>query len=217
LRYYKDQILACDFFTVETIWRKTIYGLFFIELGTRHVHLAGCTTAPDSTWVTQQARQLIWNLDDGSKDISFLIHDNDKKFASSFDLVFLSEGIKVIYTPYQAPRTNSYAERWVRSAREECLDQILIFNENHLQRVLREHGQYYNHARPHQGIGQRFPVFVPGREQNHNGPIRRRNILGGVNHDYQRQPSAQIYTHGYVFYTVQDAKYLVLSVPIDRN
>jgi putative transposase len=181
---------------VETIWLKTIYVLFFIELRTRRVHLAGCTTAPDSTWVTQQARQLVWNLNDDSKEITFLIHDNDKKFASSFDIVFSSEKIEIVHIPFQAPRANSFAERWVRSVREECLDQILIVNENHLRRVMKEYGEYYNHTRPHQGIGQRFPVSVPGRDRTTKGPIRRRNILGGVIHDYYRQPSSQIYTHG---------------------
>ncbi len=81
LGHYKDQILACDFFTVETTRLKTINVLYFIELGTRRIHLAGCTTNPDSTWVTQQSRQLVWNLDDNPKEIAFLIHDNDKKFA----------------------------------------------------------------------------------------------------------------------------------------
>jgi len=177
-------------------WLKTIYVLFFIELGTRRIHLAGCTTAPVSAWITQQARQLVWNLNDDSKEFTSLIHDNDKKFTSAFDLVFSSEKVKILHTPCQAPRVNSFAERWVRSVREECLDQILILNENHLDRVLKEYDQYCNHARPHQGIGQRFPVSVPGREQNRNGPIRRRNILGGIIHDYQRQPSSQVYTNG---------------------
>ena len=170
--------------------------LFIIELGTRRVHLAGCTTTPDSTWVTQQARQLVWNLNDDSKEFAFLIHDNDKKFASPFDIVFSSEEIEIVHTPFQAPRANAFAERWVRSVREECLDQILILNENHLRRVLKEYGEYYNHARPHQGIGQRFPVSVPRRERSTKGPIRRRDILGGVIHDYYRQPSSQVSTNG---------------------
>jgi putative transposase len=99
---YKDQILACDFFTVETIWLKTIYVLFN-ELGTRRVHLAGCTTQPDTTWVTQQARQLVWNLKDDGQIMAFLIHDNDKKFSSSFEIVFSSEEIEIVHTPYKAP------------------------------------------------------------------------------------------------------------------
>jgi putative transposase len=90
---------------VETIWLKTIYVLFFIKLGTRRIHLAGCTTNPNKTWVTQQARQLVWDLKDNDRDMmAFLIHDNDTKFTSSFDSVFSSEGAEILHTPYQAPR-----------------------------------------------------------------------------------------------------------------
>ena len=119
------------------MWLKTIYTLFFIDLGTRRVHLAGCTTSPDATWVTQQARQLVWNLKDYSQDIAFLIHDNDNKLSSSFDTVFSSEGIEIVHTPFQAPRANAFTERWVRSVRQECLDPILILNESHFRRVLK--------------------------------------------------------------------------------
>ena len=185
--HYNDQILACAFFAVETIWLKTIYVLFFIELGTRRVRMAGCTTKPNTIWVTQQARQLVWELQDESQDMAFLIHDNDKKFSSSFDAVFDSTGIEIVSTPYQAPQANAYAERWVRSIREECLDHILIVNKRHLFRVLREYIEYYNQARPHQGIGQRFPVSAPQRSTK--GTIRRRNVLGGIIHDYYRQSS----------------------------
>ena len=190
LGHYKGQILACDFFTVETIWLKTIYVLFFIELGTRRVHLAGWTTNPNATRVTQQARQLVWYLKDDPQDMAYLIHDNDTKFSSSFDTVFYSEGIKTVHTPFRAPRANAFAERWVRSIREECLDHILILNESHLCRVLKEYLEYYNHARPHQGIDQGFPVSGPIRTPR--GPVRRRDVLGGVIHDYYRQPSALV-------------------------
>ena len=185
LEHYKGQILACDFFTVETIWLKTLYVLFFMELGTRRIHGAGCTTNPDKSWVSQQARQFIWDLKDNDRDMVFLIHDNDTKFTSSFDNVFSSESIEIIHTPYQAPRANAFAERWVRSVREECLNHILVLNENHLRRVLKEYTQYYNHARPHQGLGQHFPISGPMR--NNEGIIRRRDILGGVIHDYYWQ------------------------------
>ena len=186
LGHYKNQVLACDFFTVETIWLKTIYVLFYIELGTRRIHLAGCTTNPDKTWVTQQARQQVWNVKDNAQNVAFLIHDNDKKFTASFDTVFSSEKMKVIHTPYQAPRANAFSERWVRTVREECLDQILIMDENHLRRVLKEYVEYYNHARPHQGINQHFPISGPARKTRR--PIRRRDIIGGMIHDYYRQP-----------------------------
>jgi hypothetical protein len=165
---------------------KTIYVLFFIELGTRRVHLAGCMPNPDTIWVTQQARQLVWNLKDDSQDIAFLIHDNDTKFTSSFDTVFSSEGIEIVHTPFQAPMANAFAEQWVRSVREECLDTILILSENHLRCVFKEYGKYYNHDRPHQGIDQRFPVS--GLDRCMKGPIHRRDILGGIIHDYYRQP-----------------------------
>ena len=123
---------ACDFFTVETAWLQTIYVLFFIELGTRCVHFAGCTTQPDSAWVNQQARQLMWALEDREPAMRYLIHDRDAKYSTSFNTVFKSEAIDIILTPYQAPIANAYAERWIRSVREECLDQLLILNEGHL-------------------------------------------------------------------------------------
>jgi len=196
LGHYKHQILACDCFTVETIRLQTIQNLFFIELGTRRVHLAGGMTDPDTTWVTQQARQLVWYLKDDAQDMAFLIHDNDKKLPSSFDTVFYSEGIEIVHTPYQAPRANAFAELWVRSVREECLDHILIMNENHIRRVLKEYAEYYNHAHPHQGIGQRFPVSVSRPERSTIAPIRRRDVLGGVIHDHHRQPSTPVSGNG---------------------
>ncbi len=136
LAHYKDQIVACDFFTVETAWLKTLYVVFFIELGSRRVQLAGCTANPTHTWVTQQARQLSWQIQDGSLPMRFLIHDRDAKFPPSFDTVFRSEDVEIIRTPAQAPSANAYAERWIRSVREECLDKILILGERHLYRVL---------------------------------------------------------------------------------
>jgi hypothetical protein len=116
-------MLACDFFTVETAWLTTIYVLFFIEIRTRRVHLAGCTTNPTSTWVTQQARNLVWILEDKDHKLRSLIYDRDRKFTCTFDDVLMSGNIEVIQTPFRAPKANAYAERWVRSVREECLDQ----------------------------------------------------------------------------------------------
>ncbi len=177
-------MIACDFFTVETAWLKTLYVLFFIELSSRRVHLAGCTAKPTRAWVTQQARHLSWQLQDGTVPGRFLIHDRDTKFASTFDTVFTSEDVKIIRTPVRAPNANAFAERWVRSVREECLDRIFILNERHLHRVLRTYVAYYNHARPHQGIEQRCPI--PLESAARDGPIERRDILGGVLHDYYR-------------------------------
>ena len=111
LRRHQDQLLACDFFTVETLLLKTVYVLFFIELGTRRVHLAGCTSHPTAAWVTQQARQLSWDLQDDVVSAHFLIRDRDAKFPDSFDTVLESEGFTIIQTPYRAPKANAFAER----------------------------------------------------------------------------------------------------------
>jgi hypothetical protein len=185
LKHYGDQLLACDFFTVETAWLRTLYVLFFIEIGTRQVHFAGCTAHPTAAWVTQQARQLIWKLQDEDKQMGFLIRDRDAKFPMSFDRVFLSEGIRILRTPYRTPVANAFAERWVRSVREECLDRLLILGDAHLRRVMQEYIEYYNHARSHQGIEQRCPIPIErGRKE---GPVKCRDVLGGVIHDYQRE------------------------------
>jgi hypothetical protein len=91
LSHYREQFLACDFFTVETAWLKTLYVLFFIELGSRRVHFAGCTAHPTAQWVTQQARQLTWTLEDEQQTMRFLIRDRDAKYTVSFDTVFEAE------------------------------------------------------------------------------------------------------------------------------
>jgi len=109
MSHYKDQILATDFFTVETIALKTLYVLFFIELGSRRVHISGVTPSPNQFWTSQQARNLLWEIDGADPSFRFLIHDNDKKFSTMFDTIFLSEGFHVIHTPYRAPNANGYA------------------------------------------------------------------------------------------------------------
>ena len=181
MAHYREQILACDFFTVETVWLQTIYVLFFIELGTRRVYFGGITSNPDQAWVSQQARQMVWKLSEGEKEMGILIHDNDSIFGGAFDAVFESEGIRVIKTPYRAPNANAVAERWVRTVREECLDQILVLSAGHLRRVLVEYVGYYNQSRPHQGIEQRTPIPV---DTIPDGTIRCRTILGGIVRDY---------------------------------
>ncbi len=180
-----DQVLACDFFTVETRCLTTLHILFFIELGTRRVHLGGCTAHPTAAWVTQQARQLAWTLHETGMSPRFLIHDRDAKFPPAFDTVFAAEGIEVVRTPYQTPTANAYAERWVRPAREECLDHLLIAGEGHLRRMLAAYVAHYNKARPHQGLGQDCPT--PLRAPHPQGPVQWRDVLGGLVHEYHRE------------------------------
>ena len=111
--------------------------LFFISLDRRRIEFVACTSKPTGAWVAQQARNLLMTLDDRQQPLRFLIHDRDAKFSSGCDHVFQSEGISVIRTPVQAPNANANAERWVGSARRECLDRLLIFSRRQLEHVLR--------------------------------------------------------------------------------
>jgi putative transposase len=141
LRRQSASLLACDFFTVETVMLRRLYVLFFIELGSRRVHLAGCTPNRSGAWVVQQARNL--SFTNVLERTRFLINDRDSKFTAAFDEVFRSEGITVIQTPVQAPQANAYAERFVRTVRNECLDWLLILGRRHLEHVLRIYVQHY--------------------------------------------------------------------------
>ncbi len=186
LRAQADGILACDFFTVETAFLKTLYVLFFIELGTRRVHLSGATRNPDAAWVTQQARNLCFDLDERATPVRFLIRDRDSKYTGSFDEVFRSEGAEVIQTPIRSPKANAYAERLVETLRSECLDWILVLGRGHLDRILRTYLAHYNTARPHRGIELRVPVGPSILDPAGRVPeIRRQDLLGGLIHEYE--------------------------------
>ena len=176
-------MLACDFFTVETIALRRYYVLFFIEVGSRRVHLAGCTTNPTGAWVVQQARNL--SVTGLLERMCFLIHDRDSKFTASFDEVFRSEGVNVIQTPVRAPRANAYAERFVRTVRTECLDWLLFVGRRHLEHVLRIYIQHYNRERPHRGLALQPPEPLPVK-QPPSGDVRRHDRLDGLLHEYYR-------------------------------
>jgi transposase InsO family protein len=135
LRAQATSIIACDFFTVETILLRRFYVLFFIAHASRRVWLAGRTRNPTGAWVTQQARNL--GLDLGESGVRFLIRDRDSKYNDAFDEVFRSEGIRIVKTPVRAPKANAIAERFVRTIRAECLDRLLISGRRHLEHVLR--------------------------------------------------------------------------------
>ena len=126
LRAQAGGIIACDFFTVETAWLRTLYVLVFIELGSRRIHLSPSTAHPDSAWVTGQARNLMMDLDGRAPRVRFLIRDRDAKFSGPFDTVLRSEGMRVIRTPFRAPNANAHAERVIETMRAECLDWTLI-------------------------------------------------------------------------------------------
>ena len=113
--------------------------------------------------MSQQARQLVWNLDDQNTRFRFLIRDRDTKFTDAFDTIFRSEGLKIIRTPRRAPNANSIAERWILSARTECLDKLIVVNQRHLHAVVTEYVDYYNNARPHRALSQATPAHTGAR------------------------------------------------------
>jgi transposase InsO family protein len=182
LRAQAASIVACDFFTVETVFLRRYYVLFFIAHASRRVWLAGCTTNPTGPWVTQQARNL--GLDFADQGIRFLIRDRDSKYTGPFDEVFRSAGTRIVKTPVRAPRANAIAERFVRTVRAECLDWLLILNRRHLERVLRDYVDHYNRERPHRALELRPPKADARRESPPVGEIRRRDRLGGLIHEY---------------------------------
>jgi len=185
LRAQADGIIACDFFTVETAWLRTLYVLVFIELGSRRIHLSPSTVQPDSAWVTQQARNLALDLDGRSPAIRFLIRDRDTKFCRPCDTVLRSEGMRVIRTPVRAPNANAYAERVIETMRAECLDWTLIQGRRHLDRTLRIYADHYNRGRPHRAL-RLAPPLAAAAEPIRVSPceVRRRDLLGGLIHEY---------------------------------
>jgi transposase InsO family protein len=159
--------------------------LFVIELERRIVHVLGVTSNPNGPWVTQVARNFAADLDGTGKRFRFLIRDRDTKFTAGFDAVFSSIGIETIRTPMRSPRANAYAERFVRTIRQECLDHLLVVSRRHLRSVLDQYVRHYNQARPHRGLDLaepfHHPVIAPDR-----GAIIRRDVLGGIVHEYDR-------------------------------
>ena len=187
MRSQAQSMVACDFFTVDTITLRRIYVLFFIELSTRRVHLAGMTENPGGAWTAQQARNLVFSLPERERPPEFLVRDNDGKFTSAFDTVFNAEGIRVIRTPVRAPKANAVAERFVDTVRRECLDWILIADHRHLRRVLAGFIGHYNGHRPHRALGLAPPEArrpAPSREPPRPIAVHRHDRLRGLIHEY---------------------------------
>jgi putative transposase len=184
LRAPAASVVACDFFTVESVLLRRYYILFFIAHASRRVWLAGCSTNPTGAWVTQQARNL--GLDLADHGTRLLIRDRDSKYSGAFDEVFRSAGIRVVKTPVRAPQANAIAERFVRTVRVECLDWLLILNRRHLESVLRVFVDHYNTHRPHRALELQSPQRARPSPTPAIGEIRRHDRLGGLIHEYYR-------------------------------
>lgn len=182
-------MITCDFLHVDTVLLRRLYVLFFVEHDTRRVHIAGVTANPAKGWVTEQARNLCFDLAEWTTPAKFLIRDRDTKFTSSFDAVFASEGIRIIKTPVRAPRANAIAERVVGTIRRDCLDRLLILGRRHLEAVLAEYVDHYYGHRPHRALRQRSPSEVTETTAPITDPdpedVRRTDVLGGLIHEYR--------------------------------
>jgi transposase InsO family protein len=185
LKAQASAIVVSDFFSVDTVFLRRLYVLLCMELATRRILWFAVTANPDTAWVTQRSRNLVWQLE--GSPVRIVIHDHDAKFAGSADAVFRAQPIRVIKTPIGAPRANAHMERQIGSGRRECLDWILIVGRRHLERVLQEWIKHYNEERPHRGLGLRTPIARSDPVLTTTG-VRCRSRLGGLLREYSRPP-----------------------------
>jgi putative transposase len=187
LRAQASTMLAVDFFHVDcAVTLKRIYVFFALEIGSRYVHILGMTAHPDGAWTTQQARNLLMDLDDRATTFRFLVRDRAGQFTTTFDSVLAGAGIATVKIPPRCPRANCFAERFVLTARTELTDRILIFGGRHLRTVLAQYGDHYNRRRPHRALRLLPPRPDHPDPDLHDRQIRRRPILGGLINEYER-------------------------------
>ena len=160
--------------------------LAVIEHGTRRIRVLGATENPVQSWVVQQARNLLMDLDDAGMSVKFVLHDRDASFTAAFDAVFQAAGARVVRSAIQAPQMNSIMERWIGSCRRELLDRTLIWNQRHLMTVLREYEDFYN-THQHRTLNQAAPLrpLPDGVTDLDHFRVRRRDRAAGVIHEYR--------------------------------
>ncbi|MBL1119776.1 transposase [Streptomyces sp. 110] len=190
LRSQARAIIAADFFETKTLTGARLYVLAVIEHATRRVRVLGATAHPTADWVTQLARNMTMDLQNAGIRAKFLVRDRDMRYPPPFDTVLQAEGIKVVQTGVQMPRMNAIMERWVRSCRTEFLDRILIWNQTHLLRALREYEAFYNEHRPHRTLASAAPLHplpepVTAPDQLADLHVHRHDRLGGILHEYR--------------------------------
>ena len=183
LHNHAHEIWACDVLQVTDLWFRSLFAFFLIELGSRKVVHVGVTRHPTDEWIAQQLRQAT-PFDQRPR---YLIRDNDSKFGPLVARLATTSRIQLLRTPFHAPRANAICERFLGSIRRECLDHVLIFHDHHLGRILRAYVDYFNHARPHQGINHAIPDASVTMAQSGPGSqtIVSLPILGGLHHDYR--------------------------------
>lgn len=179
---HAEAIWSCDFVQTYDRWFRPIFAFFIINVGTREVISVGVTRSPCATWTAQQLK----NATPFGEGPKFIIRDRDAKFGAEFDRAAEGVDARVIKTAVRTPDMNAHCERFLRSVRAECLDQVLIVDECHMRRVLVEYVEYFNRARPHQGLQQRIPCEKLGVAAGHTGDVIANPVLNGLHHDYRR-------------------------------
>jgi len=188
LQAHWESLIAADFFTTEVLaWNGlvTFYTLFVIDLRSRSVHVCGTTVSPNAQWMRQVARQLVDATDGFALRKTHLIIDRDTKYVEDFRELLESAGVKIVLCPPRVPQCNAYAERFVRSIKEECLSRLVFFSEGHLRKTISIFIDHYRHRRNHQGIENKLiepQVFLPKV-----GRIRCQKELGGMLNYYYRE------------------------------
>src|SRR6266853_1539796 len=190
IRTHLDVLVATDFFTAE-VWTLgglvTYYVLFFIRLGTREVHVAGVTPHPNQAWMMQVARNITMEQWGFLAPGQYLIHDRDGKYCPAFQHIIDGAGVKRVPLPPRSPNLNAYAERWVRSVKEECLSRLILFGEGSLRHALTQYVAHFHHERNHQGKGNVLLFPQPSSAGEHEGTIQCRERLGGLLKYYERE------------------------------
>jgi putative transposase len=183
-----ELIVAADFFTVEVWTRRGLRRfivLFFIELSTRKVQIAGIATDANGLWMSQVGRNLTDAVDGILKGKRYLIHDRDPLFTAEFLSMLADVGVKSVKLPPRSPNLNAYAERFVRSIKESCLERMIFFGEGSLRKGIHEFVTHYHGERNHQGLGNRL-IMPDECHADQRGAIRRRERLGGMLNYYYR-------------------------------
>jgi len=187
LRAQASSMLAVDFFHIDcAVTLKRIYVFFALEVRSRYVHILGATSHPTGTWTTQQARNLLMDLDARAATFRCLVRDRAGQFTTSFDAVLTKARIDTVKIPPRCPRANCFAERFVLTARTELTDRILILGERHLRNVLARYTAHYNGRRPHRALQRRPPRPDHPAPRLDRQQIRRRPVLGGLISEYER-------------------------------
>jgi transposase InsO family protein len=182
LKNHAGHIWSCDFTVVHDLLFRPLYIFVVMELHTRRIVHTAVTRSPTDDWTAQQLREATpWG-----KGPKYLIRDRDNKYGPLFLSVAKGTGIKLLKTPVRAPKANAICERFIGSLKRECLDHMFILHSYQLHRIVWAYVQYYNHSRPHQGIGQRLPTQFPRTYSESSGPIIATAVLGGLHHAYSR-------------------------------